>query len=675
MPQTTSCIGGAVLRVVLGSLLAASLARSLFAAGPLGAAPARWRALGPEGGYAHAVAFTFSDPLRVYAGLDGGGVFTSTDGGLTWHAPRGPIAGQLVLAVAVDPDAPGTAFAGASDGVWITTTGGADWRAAADNLGGALVGVLALAIDPVQRQTVYAATPSGVFLSGDAGEHWTAASLGLPTSGRLSGLALTGPGRLFVSWQLNNSTSELFASSDGGASWTQLGGSGVPQMDQVSSLLFDSASHTLYLTARPPHLQAGLRTLWRTSDDGATWVQTALPASLGFADVTLAVDPAGELYAGGLGVFASSDQGRVWNEVGPVAGGGGNGRAFAFVSALAADPSRPGRLLAGTLESGLFESTGGDWHAVNHGLTATTATGLVVASGPHRHGLFAAVFLGGVFASGDFGAHWTPRNDGLEMPGSFFPEIDAFSLESDPRRQALYTGVLGGVARSRDGGAHWQVRPVNDCVTPSVFGVDPETATVYASGGTTSVACSLPCFAYVSRDAGTTWSCLPGIFHMDAGLVDPLVPAVVYVAIDEVGLLKSSDRGHHFVHADSGLDARLVRSLAISPAAHRVVYAGGENSVWKSFDGGEHWMQTGTGLPPGGLVTDLVVDPHDPAVVYAGVIEQGVFQSTDGGATWTSINLGLPVAAFSGPLRLSPGPPRTLYAGTAGSGFWALTLP
>jgi len=188
------------------------------------------------------------------------------------------------------------------------------------------------------------------------------------------------------------------------------------------------------------------------------------------------------------------------------------------------------------------------------------------------------------------------------------------------------------------------------------------------------VACSLPCFAYVSRDAGTTWSCLPGIFQVDAGLVDPLVPAIVYVAIDEVGLLKSSDRGHHFVHADFGLDALDVRSLAISPTAHRVVYAGTENGVWKSFDGGKHWMQTGTGLPPG-LATDLVVDPHDPAVVYAGLGEQGVFQSTDGGATWTSINLGLPVAAFSGPLRLDPGPPRTLYAGTAGSGFWALTLP
>jgi len=384
MPQTTSCMGGAVLRLALGSLLAASLARSLFAAGPLGAAPARWRALGPEGGWALAVAFAPSDPLQVYAGLDGGGVFTSTDGGLTWHAPRGPIAGRPVFAVAVDPDAPGTAFAGTWDGVWITTTGGAEWHAAADHVGGALGGVLALAIDPVQRQTVYAATPSGVFLSGDAGEHWTAASQGLPTSGRLSGLALTGPSRLFVSWQLYNSTSELFASSDGGASWTQLGGSGVAQIDQMSSLLFDSASHTLYLTARPPHLQAGLRTLWRTSDGGVTWVQTDLPGTLGFNGVTLAVDPAGELYAGGLGVFASSDQGRVWNEVGPVAGGGGNRRAFAFVSALAADPSRPGRLLAGTLESGLFESTGGDWHAVNHGLTATVATGLVVASGPQR---------------------------------------------------------------------------------------------------------------------------------------------------------------------------------------------------------------------------------------------------------------------------------------------------
>jgi photosystem II stability/assembly factor-like uncharacterized protein len=672
MLLTKSRIGGAVLRVALGSLLAASLARDLPAAGPLGTPPPRWRPLGPEGGYPYVVAFAPRDPLLVYAGLGGGGVFTSTDGGLTWHAPHGPLAGHNVLSLAVDPDTPGTAFAGADGVVWKTTTGGSDWHAGADHLAGDFI--LALALDPVQRQTVYAATPSGVFRSSDAGETWTAVSKGLlPNSGRVAGFALTGPGRLFVAWDTDEQLNELFTSSDGGTSWTLLSGSGVPQFDQPSGLLWDGASHTLFLTAVPPHFQQGLRTLWRTSDGGATWVQTALPARLGINSVTLAVDPAGDLYAGGDGVFASSDQGRSWNEIGPVAGGGGNPRPFDLVTALAADPSRPGRLLAGSVfGGGLFENTGGDWHTVNHGLTATGAAGLVVASGPQRHGLFAAVVFGGVFASGDFGAHWTPRNDGLVRSDSLIYEI---SLESDPRRQTLYTGVLGGVARSRDGGAHWQVQPVNDCTVPTVFGVDPETATVYAGGETTSAKCSLPCFAYVSRDAGTTWGCLPGIYEAGVGLVDPLVPSVVYVAKNYGGLLKSSDRGHHFVHVDNGLGANDFFSLAISPAAHRVVYAGTENRVWKSFDGGGHWMQVGTGLPPGGLVIDLVADPHDPAIVYAGVLGQGVFQSTDGSATWTPINLGLPVAAYGGPLRLDPGPPRTLYAGTGGSGFWALTLP
>ena len=42
----------------------------------------------------------------------------------------------------------------------------------------------------------------------------------------------------------------------------------------------------------------------------------------------------------------------------------------------------------------------------------------------------------------------------------------------------------------------------------------------------------------------------------------------------------------------------------------------------------------GTGLPPGGDIEALVIDPHAPTRLYAAAFPGGVFQSDDGGANW-----------------------------------------
>ena len=643
---------------------------------PLAAALGRWSPLGPEGGTVFALAFAPSDPQRVYAALDSGGVFRSGNGGVTWTAPRGMMAGQIVYSLAVDPANSSIAYAGTPDGVWKTASGGAAWTVFPDHLAG--VQVFHLVVDPSRPQTVFAGTNQGVFRSDDGGRSWAPADQGLPPfipaigQGQVTALDVDPgpPSRLFTTIQEQNGLTEIFASTDHGVTWTQMNGPEPGGIRQVSGFVWDRTAHTLFLNAWPFNLDQSTRpSLWKTSDGGVTWSRLTLPGRLAGNDVRLAVDASGALYAASAGVWKSADGGLHWSEVGAVDVGGEPGY-FAFVLALAADPSRAGRLLAGSSDLGIFESTGGAWRAVNDGLTATAATGLEIFSTPRRRVLYAAAFGGGVFLSRDGGAQWTPSSQGLD--GGFFPYYLVNSLALDPRRPSwLYAGVFGGVARSTDGAAHWTIHPVNDCVSVSILAVDPESNTLYAGGSGTSAPCSRPCFAYLSHDAGQIWACMPGVISQvtTAAAVDPLNTAVVYVGVDQ-GLYKSIDRGASFVRSDrGGLDSQIVLALAISPAAHRVIYAGTTGGVYKSTDAGKNWSRMGLTS-----VSALAVDPKDARIVYAGSLGRGVFQSVNGGATWAPLNDGLPAIAFSGPLRLDPRT-RTLYAGTSGSGLWAITLP
>jgi photosystem II stability/assembly factor-like uncharacterized protein len=81
-----------------------------------------------------------------------------------------------------------------------------------------------------------------------------------------------------------------------------------------------------------------------------------------------------------------------------------------------------------------------------------------------------------------------------------------------------------------------------------------------------------------------------------------------------------------------GSTGATVRAVAFAAGNPRIVYAGDDNLVVRSDDGGRHWVNMQ--CPSAGDVRALAVHPSDAAVVYAAT-SRGVMQSTDGGATWT----------------------------------------
>ena len=84
-------------------------------AGPFGAL--RWRSLGPpRGGRSLAVAGSVARPNEYYMGATGGGVWKTTDGGVTWRpVTDGLIQSSSVGAVAVSASNPDIVYIGTGE--------------------------------------------------------------------------------------------------------------------------------------------------------------------------------------------------------------------------------------------------------------------------------------------------------------------------------------------------------------------------------------------------------------------------------------------------------------------------------------------------------------------------------------------------------------------------------
>jgi hypothetical protein len=173
-----------------------------------------------------------------------------------------------------------------------------------------------------------------------------------------------------------------------------------------------------------------------------------------------------------------------------------------------------------------------------------------------------------------------------------------------------------------------------------------------------------------SRDAGTTWIplfdrqlCL-GIGEPAGIAIDPNNTDIVYVGTSErvvyqntgifgapdssQGLFKSTDGGNSWIQLGSGFPAgntgnagtfvgTWINVVIIDPANSNNMYLANSQGVFFSTDAGQNWT-AGNGVS--GDARSLVLDTSTSAsnrILYAGIVGQGAFQSSDGGANWTQI--------------------------------------
>jgi photosystem II stability/assembly factor-like uncharacterized protein len=157
--------------------------------------------------------------------------------------------------------------------------------------------------------------------------------------------------------------------------------------------------------------------------------------------------------------------------------------------------------------------------------------------------------------------------------------------------------------------------------------------------------------AWVSPDGGESWrrvrSGLWGESRVYGLAVHPREPRTVFAGADD-GIYKSQDGGQSFERLDSPMNTMDVWKIAFDPTDPDTIFAGTRPAaLFRSTDGGRQWQRLRVDMveecPNVGVprVTALTVDPSDHHIIWAGVEVDGVRRSLDGGETWTRIAGGL----------------------------------
>ncbi len=179
--------------------------------------------------------------------------------------------------------------------------------------------VRSLVMDPSNPSVVYAATEEGVFKTTDGAGSWKKIST---TAGHFEEIALdpASPSTVYLrAWTGHVSSASmpltLLRSDDGGATWTDLSGSGLPwlhpTMRGLGALWFDPTTtpSTLYMdgtlsSSESPPRNATTLFWWgvcRSTDRGKTWSELTLEEAVRANKTRPAAAPgAGEWFGGGV---------------------------------------------------------------------------------------------------------------------------------------------------------------------------------------------------------------------------------------------------------------------------------------------------------------------------------------------------------------------------------------
>src|SRR5215472_5376535 len=105
------------------------------------------------------------------------------------------------------------------------------------------------------------------------------------------------------------------------------------------------------------------------------------------------------------------------------------------------------------------------------------------------------------------------------------------------------------------------------------------------------------------------------------------------------GAWLSPDGGESWKRVQSGLwSESRVFGLTVHPTEPRTVFAGADDGVYKSSDGGQSFTRLDS--PMNALhVWKIAVDPTNPDIIFAGTRPAALFRSTDGGNGWRQLTV------------------------------------
>ncbi|HET7892174.1 MAG TPA: glycoside hydrolase, partial [Candidatus Sulfotelmatobacter sp.] len=620
-----------------------------------------------------AIAVAPSDPNIIYVssgeGLHrpdlsvGNGMYKSTDAGQTWTHLAGLRDGQQIPALAIDPRDPNRVFAavlghpyGPSEerGIYRSTDGGQNWQRVIskdENTGGS-----AVEIDPANPDVVYASmwearegpwedgnefngSGGGLFKSTDGGGTWHQLTNGLPKdlSQIYVAIAPSNPHRLYATLATASGKLGVYRSDDAGDSWTQIttdprpsgriggGDLSIPKVDPKNpDLLYVVSTVTM-----------------RSADGGKTW--SGFRGAPGGDDYqNLWINP-----NNGNIILIVSDQGAIITvNAGASWSSWYNQPTAQFYHAITTN-TFPYQVCGGQQESGsactLSRGNDGaitfrDWHPVGvieYGYVAPDPLDPDVIYGGGRTEVSKFHFSTGQVQNVTPIPLRSPkyRTDRTE-PLIFSPV--------DPHVLYFASNVL---FKTTDGGNNWQT--ISPDLTRENPGVPGSVGTLVPKGADKSrgvIYALAPSFKststlwagtddgqlWITRDGGKNWANItPGevtawskVTQISASHFDE---NTAYASVsrfrindDHPYIYRTHDGGKSWSLITVGLpDFGPVDTVREDPVRKGLLFAGTENSVWVSFDDGDHWQSLQLNLPHTSM-RDLWIHENDLIVATHG---------------------------------------------------------
>jgi photosystem II stability/assembly factor-like uncharacterized protein len=307
----------------------------------------RWREIGPfRGGRSVAVAGSSKRPNEYYFGTTGGGVFKTTDGGITWAPVTDKYFGGTIGAIGISESNPDIVYAGAGeypirgnvshgDGVWRTSDGGKTWN----SLGLSDTRQISrVRVHPTNPDIVYVGAQGhvfgpnaerGVYKTIDGGKSWRKILYRNDSTG-ITDLVLdpNNPETIYAAfwqawrtpWQLvsGGAGSGILKSTDAGEHWTEITRNpGLPRgvIGNIGLAVSPTNSNKVWAI-----VEADSGGVFRSSDGGATWTRTNSDRRLrqrAWYYTRIFADPKDEksIYVLNTGMYRSTDDGKTFRPI------------------------------------------------------------------------------------------------------------------------------------------------------------------------------------------------------------------------------------------------------------------------------------------------------------------------------------------------------------------------
>ncbi|MDX1941806.1 MAG: hypothetical protein SFU99_14695 [Saprospiraceae bacterium] len=645
----------------------------------------KWRPVGPAnmGGRVTDIVGIPGDPSTFYFAAADGGVFKTTNGGVTFEALFTDQKSYSVGALAIAPSDQNVVWLGSGEGdprnsvgyghgVYRSTNAGKTWK----HLG-------LDKTDRIKRIVVHPNDPDvacvcalgrewganedrGVFKTTDGGKTWKKV-LYLDENTGCSDIAmdLSNPRMMYAGmwtfrrkpWRFDDGgkSTALYRSEDGGETWEKIG-KGLPEgpMARIGLSIAQSQPNTVYMITEYPNTSG---TLFRSDDRGDSWRLVNKDPNINFRPFyysDIRVDPNNPeiIYSLSGRLVKSTDGGKTFRTI--AQGVHGDHQAFWI------DPKNSNRLLSGSDGGYQLSFDGGEtWDIINNVELSQFYQLWVDDQQPYK-------IYGGLQDNGT----WVGASNSLHTAGIMkrhwlgLAGGDGYYAVPVPGEEhEVYANLQGGV----------------------IFHIDTRT------GNTRTI------HPYPARtgSAGDAVKDHKYRFNWDSPIhVSPHDPNTVYFGGNVV--FKSTDRGYNWEVVSPDLTTNdkskqltsggeiyqdntaaefhcTIMTIEESPIQKGVIWAGTDDgNVQITRDGGKTWTNVKDnikGLPAFCWVHKIHASNHEAGTAFVAIDNHRsddyralAFMTTDFGKTWIKISDGLPMD-WVYTVRQDPKNPNLLYAG------------